>query len=150
MCSCTEVSCWSGGHEEASQRSRTRIWQTTDRTPSTPGKTYIRTHRDTQMHFRSAYQYRTTKYWLYINPTNTGVILNLFLYLIHRTNRVLQTKRISNHRNTVTFVFKMFHLFLLFFHYTRTVFYLQAAMFVLSFTTSFFLWSLNLSTFLTD
>lgn len=37
------------------------------------------------------------KYWLYINSTEC------FLFF-HRISRVLQTKRINNHRNTATFI----------------------------------------------
>lgn len=90
MCSCAQVSRWSGGHEETNQRSCTRVRQTIDRTPSTPGKT-----RSTR--YMCACKYQTTKI-LCINSTECF----LFFYLFHRISRVLQTKRISNHRNTAT------------------------------------------------
>lgn len=87
MCSCAQVSRWSGGHEETSQRSSTRVRQAIDRTPSTPGKTHLT-------------KTKPQKYWLYINWTECF----LFFLLLHRISRVLQTKRISNHRNTATFL----------------------------------------------
>lgn len=53
--------------------------------------------------------HQITNYSLYI----TWVILFSILYLVHRISRVLQTKRISNHRSAVAIVFRccLFHLF---------------------------------------
>lgn len=51
VCSCVQISCRSGSHEEAGERSGTRVWQTIKGTPSAPGNTNtqnIRVHANTQ------------------------------------------------------------------------------------------------------
>lgn len=87
--SCAHVSCWSGGYEEADKRSGTRVWQTTEGTPSTPGN-------------------RHQKTWLQHNHTTlifyTLLMLEVLMvsyYSIHRISRELKTKKTSNPRNTV-------------------------------------------------
>lgn len=95
VCSCAQVSCWGGGHEEAGQRSGTRVWQTIDGAPSTPGKTYTSTD---ELMFTLIPNHNTTD--CKSNLTDTGVILFLTLCFIHRISRALKTKRISNHRDT--------------------------------------------------
>ena len=94
VCSCEQVSCWSGSHEEAGERSGTRVWQTVEGTPSAPGST--NTQRQTNHTFACKYKINTF--------LTEDFYLFFYFYLIHRISRVLKTKRISNHRDTVTVV----------------------------------------------